>query len=249
MKTFRFVVFAVTLASLFTSLELVHAQYDRRAQEGSTRPILISISVTPIPDAPFSATVFTDWTNRFADGTTRTIKNHRTIARDSAGRIFQERRFLTPDSDKQETRITQLEFSDPTTNEQYMCDPYVRACQLYNYFPSTASATNGRFRVEAGDVKSEDLGHDVIEGLDTAGTRETTVIPEGVIGNDRPLAVVKEFWFSPRLGLDLVTNRVDPRSGSAKFRVTNINLSEPDSKLFMPPSDFTVIDGRKPAAQ
>jgi len=221
-----------------------------RRAEGGTRPTLISISIPPLLNAPFTATVNTVWTVRSGDGTSSTVKNHRTIARDSAGRIFQERRELTPDGDKQETAITQLEYSDPTMHQKYFCHPDGHVCELYDYSVSafTVDPTNGASTSGVNGLKSEDLGHEVIEGLDTIGTRETTMIAPGTIGNDHALPAVREFWHSMQLGFNLVLNRTDPLSGNSIIRVTEIRLGEPDSHLFEPPEGFTVMDARKPAA-
>jgi hypothetical protein len=238
----------------FVALSLSSASAQNSGQvgpsEGGTRARLISISIPPLLNAPFTATVNTVWTIRSADGSSQIIKNHRTIARDSEGRIFQERRWLTPDGDTQETAITQLEFSDPTTHQTYICHPDGHVCELYDYgvLAFAVDATNGASASGANDLKSEDLGHEVIVGLDAIGTRETTPIPPGTVGNDHALAVVREFWHSTQLGFNLVVDKTDPLSGSAQIRVTEIHLGEPDARLFVPPESFTVVDARRPAA-
>jgi hypothetical protein len=250
MKTVSYLTLLIGFASL--SIPSASAQTSGQVQhfqEGFTRQTLVSISILPLLNAPFTATVTTVWTTHTADGTTSTIKNHRTIARDSAGRIFQERRHLTPDGDKRQTGISQLEFSDPSSHEQYICNPNGRVCERYDYYAlaSAVDTASGGFASEGSDLKSEDLGHEVILGLDTVGTRETTTIPPGTLGNDKPLAATREFWHSTQLGFNLTLNRTDPRSGSADIRVTDIHLGEPDAKLFSPPSDYTIVDARRPA--
>jgi hypothetical protein len=250
MKTLGFLALLAGFGAL--SIASVSAQNaQQRAPEGATRPILISIFIPPVTNAPFTATVNTVWTGRAPDGSAHTRKNHRTVARDSAGRIFQERRRLTPDGDKQETAITELDFINPTSHEQIVCDPDGRVCEIYNYglMASTVENSPADGVSAAADVKHEDLGHDTIAGLDTVGTRETTTIAPGTIGNDHALDVVTEFWYSPQLGFRLLLNRVDPRTGSANFRVSDIRLGEPDAKLFDPPSDYTVVDARKTIAR
>jgi hypothetical protein len=52
---------------------------------------------------------------------------------------------------------------------------------------------------------------------------------------------VKEFWYSPRLGINVITKRFDPRHGVQNFVVSNINQSEPDAKLFQPPADYRLV--------
>jgi hypothetical protein len=251
MKTFGFLGVLCGLVAL--SLPSASAQNSNQMgpSEGSTRPILVSISIPPLLNAPFTATVTTVWTIRYGDGTSRTIKNHRTIARDSAGRIFQERRYFTPDGDKEETAITQIEYSDPTTHQMYICHPDGHVCELYEYrmLAVADDATNKASPSGATNVKSEDLGHQEILGLDAVGTRETTTIPPGTVGNDHALDAVREFWHSTQLGFNLALEKTDPLSGNAQIRVTEIHLGEPDSRLFAPPESFTVVDGRRSAAQ
>jgi len=252
MKRAGFRVLLIGLAALSISSAASQIPVEvRHAPDGGTKTIITSIFIPPLPNAPFTATVNTEWTRRLDDGTTIVLKNHRTVARDSAGRIFEERRALTADGDRHQTRITQLEFSDPSSHEKYVCNPAERVCVLQNYFtptsivPAHAPAPGS----QGPAIRSEDLGHDYIGNLDTIGTRETTTFAPGAMGNDHPIALVKEFWFSPQLGVNLVVHRVDPRSGAEDFRVTNIGLGEPDPKMFDPPGDFRVVDARKPAAQ
>ena len=76
------------------------------APDGGTFTRIQSIAVLPLTNASFSATVTTEWTRILADGSTATLKNHRTIARDSTGRVFEERRSFSPTGDVQPTRLT-----------------------------------------------------------------------------------------------------------------------------------------------
>jgi hypothetical protein len=72
-----------------------------------------SVVIPPMPSVPFTAVVTTEWTRIMPDGSTGTVKNHRTVARDSLGRMFQERRYFSPDGDKQMTRVSELDYQDP----------------------------------------------------------------------------------------------------------------------------------------
>jgi hypothetical protein len=57
---------------------------------------------------------------------------------------------------------------------------------------------------------------------------------------------VKEFWYSPRLGINVVTKRFDPRFGVQNFTVSGINQGEPDPRLFEPPAEFRVVKMNPP---
>ena len=86
----------------------------------------------------------------------------------------------------------------------------------------------------------EDLGEQVIEGVAAKGTRTTTVIPAGAIGNEQPITVTSEEWFSPDLNVLVMTKHADPRSGETTYRLTGITRGEPDPSLFELPAGVTI---------
>jgi hypothetical protein len=93
------------------------------------------------------------------------------------------------------------------------------------------------------DVKTEPLGKKVIEGIEVEGTRTTITIPEGQIGNERPIEVVTEHWVSPLLKTTVLSKSSDPRMGETSFRLINISLAEPAQSLFEVPAGFSVHEG------
>lgn len=103
------------------------------------------------------------------------------------------------------------------------------------YFFRTTGAPNHN------EVK-EDLGNQVIEGVPAKGSRTTVTIPAGEIGNERPIEVVSERWYSSELQVLVMARQSDPRSGEITYKLTNINRSEPARSLFEVPSDYTIKD-------
>jgi hypothetical protein len=93
--------------------------------------------------------------------------------------------------------------------------------------------------------KGEDLGKKSIEGVMATGSRNVQTIETGEIGNDRPIQVVNERWYSEELGTMLMTKRTDPRTGDESFRLTNIRRGDPASYLFQPPADAHITTERK----
>ena len=92
----------------------------------------------------------------------------------------------------------------------------------------------------------EPLGTRQIEGVIAEGTRMTTTIPAGQIGNLNPINLVTERWFSKDLQMAVLITRRDPRSGDTVYRLTNIVRSEPPPDLFTVPSDYRIVDmGKK----
>jgi hypothetical protein len=95
-------------------------------------------------------------------------------------------------------------------------------------------------RTDSKNTKKESLGKQTIEGVEAEGTRMTTTIPAGEIGNEQPIETVFESWYSADLQTVIMTKFSDPRSGENTFRLTNINRAEPAHSLFEVPADYTV---------
>lgn len=91
---------------------------------------------------------------------------------------------------------------------------------------------------------TENLGDRTIDGIHATGTRITTTIPAGRMGNEQPILVTSERWYSPELKATIMTKHSDPWAGELKTHFTNVNASEPDSSLFSVPSDYQVVDGK-----
>ena len=96
------------------------------------------------------------------------------------------------------------------------------------------------------NIKTEQLGTQVIEGVTAQGTRTTLTIPAGQIGNEQALTIVNERWYSPDLQTVVLSKHSDPRNGETVTRMTNVSRAEPASTLFLVPSDFKVTEGRAP---
>lgn len=94
----------------------------------------------------------------------------------------------------------------------------------------------------ANEVK-EQLGKQIIEGVEAEGTRTKVTIAAGEIGNERAIEIVSERWYSPELQLVVMTRHSDPRFGETTYKLTNINRAEPAKTLFEVPSGYTVKEG------
>ncbi len=95
------------------------------------------------------------------------------------------------------------------------------------------------------DIKTESLGRQTIEGIVADGTRVTQTIPAGQMGNELPIQVVTERWYSSDLHMDILTRRSDPRNGESVTKLTNISRAEPSHTLFEPPADYKTIEDRR----
>jgi hypothetical protein len=83
----------------------------------------------------------------------------------------------------------------------------------------------------------------MIEGVEADGHRTTVTIPAGQIGNERPIEVVSESWYSPQLKTLVMSKQNDPRMGETTYKLTNIQLIEPLPSMFEPPAGYTIQEG------
>ena len=96
------------------------------------------------------------------------------------------------------------------------------------------------------ETTTESLGTREIGGLVAEGTRLTTTVPAGAIGNQKPILLVTERWTSTELKVPVLVIRRDPRLGDTTYRLTKVDRSEPPAHLFEVPAGYTVTDEPRP---
>ncbi|MFL6332120.1 MAG: hypothetical protein ACJ754_02145 [Pyrinomonadaceae bacterium] len=99
------------------------------------------------------------------------------------------------------------------------------------------------------EAKTEKLEARSFDGVQAEGTRTTVTIPAGEIGNEQPIQIVDEHWYSPDLQVVVMTRHSDPRSGETTYRLTNISRTEPAATLFQVPSDYTIKENPAPGTR
>jgi hypothetical protein len=239
------------------ALQTEHKNAPRvRAEDGGVSEMMESIVVSAKPQAPFTLMLETEWVRMLADGGTITGVNKRRIARDAAGRIYQERWFLVPKNGNVESEMTTIQISDPNAHTLYNCffaGDKKNVCELLTYRPMTP-AVNTTEKTAAGELPDnqgsfvhEDLGNQIISGVETVGVRYARTYNPGVFGNDRKVTVEREVWYSHQLDLNLLSMRSDPRTGKQTFTAVNVVLGDPEPALFELPAGFKVADHRQSA--
>jgi len=210
--------------------------------------------------APYTATATTESTQVLADGNKIVNKTSSFVARDSQGRTRREtdlHRIGTMQVDSPKMVF----INDPTTHTQYIFTPgggeatkVIRSEGSWKEGPQIIDlrgqreqrikektivalqhAREGQSKESSEQVKHEDLGTQTIEGVSAQGKRETVTIPAGQIGNERPIEIVTETWFSPELHTMVLRKHSDPRTGDSTYRLTDIKRTEPDASLFHAP--------------
>jgi hypothetical protein len=222
------------------------------SQDGGVREVLESIVIPPIPHSPFSATLATEAVKYAADGTTMTFVNERHIARDTLGRIYEERWFLVPKNGNVQSKMNWIQLIDPNQHTLYNCSPARHMCDLLSYDPASDLAaalpkkgSSGPLPHGDGNIASEDLGTRTIAGIETAGTRKTVISNAGTMGNDQPLTSMSEYWHSASLGINLLSIRSSPFFGKQTFTITELTTGDPDPQMLELPTGFKVNDQRK----
>lgn len=110
---------------------------------------------------------------------------------------------------------------------------------------STAMRFSQPFPATPNPVRTENLGEENILGFKVQGTRVITTLPAGQIGNDRPIEIVSEQWFSPELEVVMRSMHRDPWAGEFTTTVTRVSRGEQPASLFRVPSAYKVIDAAR----
>jgi hypothetical protein len=206
-----------------------------------------------VAGAPYIAVGVTETTQTLADGTTINRKVQANLFRDGQGRVRRETTLpvIGPlvASGKSNSFVM---IHDPVAGTAFILHPDTK---IADQLPAPRrgmkgpGAFQGKFESQVqqeianGTLKKEDLGTQTFNGVAAQGTRYTRIIPVGQIGNDKPITVINETWYSADLQVVVKSTRTDPRFGSTTYTLTNIQRQEPTSILFAVPSDYTVRQG------
>jgi hypothetical protein len=223
-----------------------HAQ----RRDGGVDTVMQSIRIPPTHNAPFSAIVHAEWVRPMSGGGTSTVGNQRPISRDRDGRVYQERWALFPLKDADKSFRSLIQIYDPNLETGYDCFTWGKqkgTCELREYHPVAGkekAIVTGVLPGGMGEQRHDDLGTRTIQGIETRGSRDTIEYAAGVAGNDQPMTVVREYWYSKKLDVNLISIVDDPRFGKQTFTLTDVALDVPDPKLFELPEGFQVVDRR-----
>jgi hypothetical protein len=222
------------------------AQARPAMQEPAAFAAALASIMKTVAGAPFSAVEEVTLTQTLADGNrlVRTIR--RKVYRDSQGREGNEQE-ATMLVLGERVSVPSIVITDPISGVTYNLDPpkktaWKRAGVHFSLALSGNMASPSRSAVPV----KEQLAPTMVEGLPVEGTRSTTTVPAGQVGNERDILVVDEVWYSPDLQMNVMTKHSDPRGGETVFKLTNISRSEPDAALFQVPAGYTITEGRPP---
>ncbi|HMG01982.1 MAG TPA: hypothetical protein VK596_02560 [Edaphobacter sp.] len=221
-------------------------------RDGGTSGRMESITVPPIVGAPFSLTLITEWSRSLAGSGTVTLTNQRPIMRDGRGRIYQERWFLVPKGGSIKSQLEIIQIMDPVQHTWYNCAVRSKICELLNFNMRTdmvykpSIGVSGPLPDGKGYRQHEELGTSNTSGEDVTGYRDILTLNPGVMGNDQPLVSTRESWYSPHLGINLISKVDTPTTGKQVFTIDRLTTSEPDPKFFEIPEGYKIVDHRRP---
>jgi len=227
------------------------AQPAQPASSGGTSGSIDSQRIGRPVWVPYSADEVTVTTQILVDGTKVTHKRLVKEYQDSQGRKRHEFFGSGVESAAQEGSPVQVRIIDPVAGAIYNLNPRDRTAQKTvtgrptpSPAPQATGASANLRPTPPGPPRPtvEDLGTQVIEGLEAKGQRITRIIPAGDVGNDQPIQITSEIWTSanPRLVLVNITN--DPRYGETVMRLTNLVVEEPLADLFQVPADYAIVE-------
>ena len=195
---------------------------------------------------------------------TRTLANGSAITRESTEVVAvdpQGRRMTSTTSvllSEEQTPATRVTVFDPITHTNMNWNvPGQKATVMTMPMPGTmrsscAPTLRALPPVSAPSMQRpemEDLGTETIQGVEARGHRTITTIPAGKIGNDAPIQRTSETWTAIAPGLTgLVVRQItdDPQAGKTDKELVNFTQAEPDAAVFLPPSDYEIVNKEAP---
>ncbi|NYF90311.1 hypothetical protein RBB79_12025 [Tunturiibacter empetritectus] len=211
--------------------------------------IVPGIFVTPVPNAPFTATIEILSHENLPDGTVNTRTTTAHIARASSGRIYNERRQLVPTSFKGEPQLLSAHIYDPSSRLNIFYNPFQHIAResIYTGPPAPPpNTTPARTPVNNPYFKQEDIGTQPLDGLTLTGIRKTHIIPAAMSTTGKDVAIVDEYWYSPELSIYMIIKHNDPRTGEQLVAVGNVERHEPAASIFVIPANYKIVDENPP---
>jgi len=246
-ECFRKFVCLAAFAALAAPLVLPQEASDLKPPEYRGVAMFVDgIFVTPVPGAPLTAIVELQSTQMLADGSTEVRKSVANVARDSQGRIHNERRQLVGPSFTGNPQLLSIHIFDPETRLNTFLNPSTHIARQTTWSapaPLVERKPSSPVSVRKSSlVDEEDLGTEIMEGVLVHGIRKTRTVPATASGTGKAVVVADEYWYSDELHLNVLVKHDDPRSGQQTVTLTHVDRSEPDQAMFQVPAGYKVVD-------
>jgi hypothetical protein len=216
--------------------------------------------VEVVKNQPYKAQVATETTRTLSDGSHITQNTTAMVARDSEGRTVRTEKLGTGStittifdpvaekhidyvSDQKIAHVLPLPSPSGSSSE-----PMAIGGAFSGFTAGPGSSAAGFFASRAilsqpgskVNTTTQSLGTKTIDGIEVTGTRSSSTIPTGEIGNEKDLTTIREEWYSPVLKLVIQSSQTDPRFGQTTNSLTDIQQGPPDETLFQAPPDYKI---------
>jgi hypothetical protein len=204
-----------------------------------------------ITGTPLSGDFVVSHDTTLADGNRIHSESTTKVYRDAQGRVRREVGVDLATPATGNVKRSMVVITDPVAAKRYMLNPDNKTARE---MPMRGPKRQGEAHEEhmramggpdeSGAVTKEQLGIKAVNGLQAEGVRVTRTIPAGAIGNDKPIAVVTERWYSTDMQIGVMTLHTDPMMGTVTTKLVNVVRGDPDASLFQVPSDYKVEVGK-----
>jgi hypothetical protein len=191
-----------------------------------------------------------------------------TVARDSQGRVRADNsaglyKTKSPDAPQTEVERHIIWICDPVSKNSIRLDTGDKTATIQRPLPRPSRlpplpVVDGQrsFCTRLFDsrkglryTRTEDLGHQIIEGFDAVGLREWPGSLRPTNAETQPASSYKDMWCSDQLGAVILQSHA---TANAKFSnksdtlMQKIQRTEPNPSLFQIPSDYTILERDQP---
>lgn len=201
-----------------------------------------------VKGSPLTAVFVTVRETTLADGNRIHNESQSKVYRDAEGRVRRELgvNLATPATGPVQHNL--IVITDPVAETRYVLNPDNKSARQAPMRGPKHAGEDHEAHMKAmggpGEVSKEQLGTKPVNGLQADGVRVTRTIPAGALGNEKPITVVTERWYSPELQIVVMTTHTDPMMGTVTTKLVNVTPGAPDASLFQVPSEYSIQMGK-----
>jgi hypothetical protein len=203
-----------------------------------------AIYIAPVPNNPLTAVSRLNQTRIRPDGSKARIVVEETIARDGHGRVYRDRWYWDPDTNKP-TAFIVAELFDPTTSTYTIMYPGSKTYWVGKLSRQAKIQGDGFFYDprDDGTPKSQfdngkDVGIEEMQGVPVHHVQETDPIK----GSKPQMVVTREYWYSGDLRMSLASNFDNPMAVKQTATVTELARKEPDVAIYKVPAGYRRVN-------
>jgi hypothetical protein len=221
--------------------------------DANRNTVIVGFSIASLPDIPFSATIEAE--TKIVDASGNTTFRHRItkIARDSKGRTRIDTD-LNAVGAPTDPRLVTVHIYDAVAKADITLFPWHQSAIRLEYeddsppsldvpeppsppAPIALEPPQSQLQI---DIQREELGLEVIEGMQLRHGRETSRYPAGFAGYKDVYTVVIDYWYSQKLQSFVLVKQRGPSNSVHTLTLRNIRRESPDPSLFTIPNDYKV---------